>query len=204
MTTISIYFVSVLVNLGFFYVIEFGSKQKSKLYNFKINFIVTLFLHIFFSFFRMPKIKKIKNKENNLPKKMATKKQNKQIFNFDMKKILKERQAESEYWKRSEELDKEIKAVNILYDKEINQIKEQSSVSPKFGFIIFNGSKYNILFKNINDANITSLSQKFIKMSVEKNELVANIHYNNLVNANWSPALNASLSIYFFFFFNNY
>lgn len=204
MTTISIYFVSVLVNLGFFYVIEFGSKQKSKLYNFKINFIVTLFLHIFFSFFRMPKIKKIKNKENNLPKKMATKKQNKQIFNFDMKKILKERQAESEYWKRSEELDKEIKAVNILYDKEINQIKEQSSVSPKFGFIIFNGSKYNILFKNINDANITSLSQKFIKMSVEKNELVANIHYNNLVNANWSPALNASLSIYFIFFFNNY
>lgn len=132
---------------------------------------------------------------------MATKKQNKQVFNFDMKKILKERQAESEYWKRSEELDKEIKAVNILYDKEVNQIKEQSSVSPKFGFIIFNCSKYNILFKNINDANITSLSQKFIKMSVEKNELVANIHYNNLVNANWSPALSVSLPIYFIYIF---
>lgn len=149
----------------------------------------------------MPKIKKIKNenKENNSPlKKMSTNKQSKQAFSFDMKKILKERQAESEYWKRSEELDKEIKAVDILYDKEVNQIKEQSSVSPKFGYIIFNCSKYNVLFKNINDANITSLSQELIKMSVEKNELVANIHYNNLVNENWSPTLNVSLPIYIF------
>lgn len=150
----------------------------------------------------MPKIKKIKNEENIYPlKNMSNKNQCKQAFNFDVKKILKERQAESEYWKKSAELDKEIKAVDVLYDKEVNQIKEQSYslVSPKFGYIIFNRSKYNVFFKNINDANITSLSQKLIKMSVEKNELVANIHYNNLVNANWSPALNVSLTVYFIY-----
>lgn len=141
----------------------------------------------------MPKIKKkIGDEENKYPsKKNSINKYLKPVEKFDMKRILKERQEESEFWKRSAELGEEINAVNILFEKEIKKLKEVKSPPPKFGFVVFDHSKYDLLLKSKND-DTASHSQQLIKMSTEKNVFEIKKLFNNLDEANWMPSLDVS------------
>jgi len=135
----------------------------------------------------MPKIKKNVNDENKCPKKMTVNKKSKPVFKFDMKRILKERQAECEYWKKNAELDKEMKVVDDLFQKEVNNAIQQNDevVLPRVGYVIFDPSKFNMSFE---ENYITrSYSQQLLLMSIEENELESNIMFNNLMKSNWSP-----------------
>lgn len=121
---------------------------------------------------------------------MAGNKKYKSGFKFDMKRILKERQAEDEFLKKHADLDKEMKVVDDLFQEEVNNtIKQDDSFSlvlPKVGFVIFDRSKCNINFED--KFSTTGLySQQLLLMSIEKNEFEANIIFNNLINSNWSP-----------------
>jgi len=145
----------------------------------------------------MPRIKKNVNNENKCPNKLVVKKRIKPVFKFDMKKILKERQAEGEFWKRNAELDKEMKVVDELFQKEVTYTINQSDddlALPKFGYVIFDPSKFNVNFED-NSAKIGSYSQQLLLMSIEENELEANIIFNNLMKSNWSPLFEVCLTI---------
>ncbi|VVC34833.1 Hypothetical protein CINCED_3A013951 [Cinara cedri] len=114
-------------------------------------------------------------------------------FEFNIKKILKERQEESEFWKKNAELSEQIKIVDDLFDKVINQVdvKNIALPIPNLGYHIFDHSKYNILFNNNSDSGIiNSYSQRLLIMSIEKNQLQASIHFYHLMQANWTPVLN--------------
>jgi hypothetical protein len=138
----------------------------------------------------MPKIKKSVNDENKCPSKITVNKRNKSVFKFDMKRVLKERQVEGEFWKKHADLDKEMKVVDDLFQEEVNNtIKHNDKcpiVLPTVGYIIFNRSKYNMNFENKSDM-IESYSLQLLLMSIEKNELKATIIFNNLMKSNWSP-----------------
>jgi len=138
----------------------------------------------------MPKIKKSANDENKFPNKMARNKKYKSGFKFDMKRILKERQAESEFLKKHADLDKEMKVVNDLFREEVNNAIDHDDsfplVLPKVGYVIFDRSKCSINFED-NPSSIGFYSQQLLLMSVVKSELEANIIFNNLMTSNWSP-----------------
>ncbi|XP_025205348.1 uncharacterized protein LOC112601785 [Melanaphis sacchari] len=137
----------------------------------------------------MPKIKCV-NDENKCPNKMTINKKCKSVFQFDMKKILKKRQAEDDFWKKHADLDKEMKVVDDLFQKEVNNtikhIDKYTPTLPNVGYIIFDPSKYNLNFNDKFDIT-RSHSQQLLLMSIEKNELEANIIFNNLMKSNWSP-----------------
>jgi len=139
----------------------------------------------------MPKIKKSVNDENKCPNKMAGNKKYKSGFKFDMKRILKERQAEDEFLKKHADLDKEMKVVDDLFQEEVNNtIKHDDSfplVLPKVGYVIFDRSKCNINFEDKFSTTGSSYSQQLLLMSIEKSEFEANIIFNNLIKSDWSP-----------------
>jgi len=146
----------------------------------------------------MPKITKNVNDENSCPNKLTVQKRSKPVFKFDMKRILKERQAECEFWKKNAEIDKEMKVVDDLFQKEVNNIINQSDdklVLPKSGYVIFDPSKFNVNFEENSDITGSYYSQQLLLMSIEGNELEANIIFNNLMNSNWSPVFEVCLKI---------
>jgi len=149
----------------------------------------------------MPKIKKNVNDENKCPNKMVVNKRYKPVFKFDVKRILKERRDESEFWKKHAELDKEMKVIDDLFQEEVNHtIKhnddEYPLVLPKVGYVIFDHSKYNISFGDNYDIT-DPYSQQLLLMSIEGNELEANIIFNNLMKSNWSPVFKVCLNSIF-------
>jgi len=57
-------------------------------------------------------------------------------------------------------------------------------------------SNYNIPFADTSDSDLTKLClQRLQIMLIERNELGANIHFNHLMNANWSPVFGVCLKI---------
>lgn len=141
----------------------------------------------------MPKKRNDDNDENQCPlKKMrVTKKQTNVIFKFDIKNILKERQAESEYWKKNDELDKQIKIVDGLFQEQLEQTKlneDRHFEKQTLGYVVFNSSYYN---KNVNNYSYSDLTnnplQQLILISIEKNELKAITHFKRLMKSNWCP-----------------
>ncbi|XP_026818923.1 uncharacterized protein LOC113557546, partial [Rhopalosiphum maidis] len=111
-------------------------------------------------------------------------------FKFDIKKILKERRTEAKLLKQSAELDKEMTVIDALYQESVKQIFgfEDSDEVP---LELMNSdhvdhSNYNIPFKENADTDSLCL-QRLQIMSIEGNELKANIHFNRLMKANWSP-----------------
>jgi len=143
----------------------------------------------------MPNIKmSSENEENQYLLNNIGVNKRKKVFKFDIQKILKERQADNDFWKRSAEIDKHMEAVDILYQAEVNKPLFENvikSVPTKMGHVIFDHAKYNILFKNKQNIDIIqSFSHQLLLMSIEENELIANIHFINLMKADWSPSLN--------------
>lgn len=138
---------------------------------------------------------KNENDKKTVVKKAILKKQSKSDFKFDIKKIVKERQAEEEFWKKSDELDKKIKAIDILYQEPVNQTYD------KFKKIhVFDCSKYNITFEEDSDIRKSCLKRLSIMLN-ELNELRAITHFNFLMKASWSPVLDVrSNRIYFIYF----
>lgn len=138
----------------------------------------------------MSKNKNSVNDENKCPNKITGNKKYKSGFKFDMKRILKERQAEGEFLKKHADLDKEMKVVDNLFQEEVNNtINHDDSfplVLPKIGFVIFNRSKCNINFED-KFSTTGSYSQQLLLMSIEKSEFKASIIFNNLMKSNWSP-----------------
>lgn len=143
----------------------------------------------------MPKIKEKLNDENIYPLKPRLKKKKAVAYKFDINQILKDRIAKNKYWERSAELDKQIKVVDALFEKEVLEIadienkEKEYPVSLESGYVVFDSSKYNVMFKINEDSHTTKsyLLQLFL-MSIEENVLAANIHFINLMKANWSPA----------------
>lgn len=140
-----------------------------------------------------PKKKSIVDKENDenksILKTMELKKQRKlPVIKFDMARILKERQADVEYWKKSAELDEKMKIVDDLFKSEENM---RVSLIPNLEYVIFDQTKYNLFFKENPDYYKTQLHlQQLHSLSIEEDELEAKILFNHLMKANWSPVLN--------------
>lgn len=125
-------------------------------------------------------------------------------FKFSIKKIVKERKKYAELCiqrpavtttKINAEREKALDDMMKLEFKKIfeNDGNENSLVSPKYDFVI-DSSKYNIPFdKNSYPDTNTACLQRLLIVSIEQSELQINIHYNHLMNANWSPELNVSM-----------
>lgn len=134
----------------------------------------------------MPKIKEKKNNKIKTP----SKKQCKPKYVFDIKRIIKEREADVEYWRKCGELDKKLKDIDDLFKSEANK---NSLCLQNLGYVIFNCSKYNVFPKQIFNFDTTNLHlQQLFNLSIEENKLEAKILFNRLINVNWIPTLNVS------------
>lgn len=124
-------------------------------------------------------------------------------FNFDMKSILKERQAENLYWKKNAEIDEELKIIDELFQKEIQHTIDIdcSPVLPTLGYVIFDYSKYNNIKVNTN-SDTNSCSERFLSMSIEENELSALIHFHHLIEVDWLPEMDVCLFRFYFSYTN--
>jgi len=153
----------------------------------------------------MPKTKKetINDKKQCTSKKTVSKRQRKFVFKFDMKKILEERWDEgNKLLKQSAESDKEMIVNNDLsqlYQENVNQTIdfEDNNTLPleliNMDHVVSDHSNYNIPFNDNSNADSTELcTQRFKIMSLEENEVVAKIHFNHLIKANWSPEFDVS------------
>jgi len=130
------------------------------------------------------------------------------VYKFDIERILKERQKEkddaeknAEYYKEIKMIRDRIKAIDAKEAKEAeeekrNLIDKINAASIRSGLIVFDHSKYNLLFKINLNSDITNLySQQFLKLSIEENEFEANILLDHLIEANWSPVFKVDLVI---------
>lgn len=138
----------------------------------------------------MPKIKK----KQNASKKPFTKSK----YTFDMKRIIEERKADVEYFKKSAELDEKLKEVEALEEAR-NKI---STDIVKHGYVIFDHTKYNLYSKNNSDFDTTLQVQQFLKLSIEENEIEANILFTSLMKTNWSPVLNVCCTEFVLQYYN--
>lgn len=170
-------------------------------------------------YFRMPKKKNnenenpITNSKNISRKPNKIKKQKMQpntpVFKFDMSKILKERQADAVLREKNAEMDKQMKVVDDLFQKEINEINtikqdnKKTMFSQKLDYVIFDCSKYNINSNsNLNLTTTNFYLHQLLQMSIEQNKLEAHIIYNSLINENVSLVLDVCLNnIYFTLFY---
>lgn len=132
------------------------------------------------------------NKNNNNSRSAAkTKKPREKRFKFDVKKILKKRQAEKERLQAKKECesdDEQSKIIDELFQAEVNErIARENPIVQKPDRISFDCSKYNIPFND--DPNCTvseSCAKRFSIMSDEANEMMAYIHFSHLMKADWS------------------
>lgn len=127
------------------------------------------------------------------------KKLSKHTYTFNINRILKERKAEAELDKINDELDKRKEIVDGLFEAAIKSNNINESDATKTNSDVFDPSKYNIPFKE--DADFTkSCVQRLHILSIEGNELEANIHFNHLTKANWSLKFHVrSNNIYFIY-----
>ncbi|XP_060854125.1 uncharacterized protein LOC132931987 [Rhopalosiphum padi] len=142
----------------------------------------------------MPKTKNVSmnDKKQCTSKKIVSKRQRRSVFKFDIQKILKERRSEGKLLKQSAELDEEMKVIDDLYQEKVNQTIDFED-SDKLPLVLMNEdnvmidhSNYNIPLKENSDTDSLCL-QRLQIMSIEQNELKANIHFNHLMKAKWSP-----------------
>lgn len=147
-----------------------------------------------------------RNDENQNPsmkvksKSIKYKKQKNSVFKFDMNKILKQRQADAVLMEKNAEMDEQLKVIDDLFQKEINEINaipkiNKNTFLPKLDYVIFDYSKYNTYFKdNSNSISTKLFLQQLISMSIEQNELEAHITHNYLKQENWSLVLDVCLN----------
>lgn len=144
---------------------------------------------LFILFFRMPK------KNTNTSSKP---KKRKPVYKFDMKKILKERLAEKE---RNPAFYEKLRNINLVVPAEIKNTNVDEGL-PTLEHTIIDFSNYNIPFNDITDLKQSCL-QRLHVLSIEQNEIVANIHFNILMKANWSPVLKVRTKCLIFSFLSN-
>lgn len=138
------------------------------------------------------KKKPTKDKKPSIPKKNTPKKLKRPVFKFDIHEILKNRQLEGKLMEQTAKLEEEMKVVDKLYQEQLNETIdfEGNDILPLVS-IHFNPvdcCNYNIPFKDNSDSDLTKLCiQRLQIMLIEGNELEANIHFNHLMGANWSP-----------------
>jgi len=142
----------------------------------------------------MPKTKKktMKDKKLYTSKKNASKKLKKPVFKFDIHEILKNRQLEEKLMEQTAKFEEEMKVVDKLYQEQLNDfIDLEDNEKIPLVSVHFNRvdcCNYNIPFKDDSDSDLTKLCiQRLQIMLIEGNELEANIHFNHLLRANWSP-----------------
>lgn len=142
----------------------------------------------------MPKTKKktVKDKKSCSSKNTAPKQLKRPVFKFDINEILKNRQLEGMLLEQTAKLEEEMKVVDKLYQEQLNETSdpEDNDKLPLVS-IHFNPvdcCNYNIPFKENSNSDLTTLCiQRLQIMLIEGNELTANIHFNHLMSANWSP-----------------
>ncbi|XP_060878120.1 uncharacterized protein LOC132950616 [Metopolophium dirhodum] len=142
----------------------------------------------------MPKTKKktMKDKKLYTSKKNASKQPKKPVFKFDIHEILKNRQLEGKLMEQTAKFEEEMKVVDKLYQEQLNDIIDfegNDKLPPvSIHFNPVDCCNYNIPFKEDSDSDSTKLCiQRLQIMLIEGNELEANIHFNHLLRANWSP-----------------
>uniref|UniRef100_A0A2S2NAR2 Uncharacterized protein n=1 Tax=Schizaphis graminum TaxID=13262 RepID=A0A2S2NAR2_SCHGA len=146
---------------------------------------------------KMPKTKKVSmnDKKQCTSKKTVSKRQKRSVFKFDIEKILKERRSEGKLLKQSAELDEEMKVIDDLYQEKVNQtidFEDSDKLPPVLmneDHVVIDHSNYNIPLKENSDTDSLCI-QRLQIMSIEQNELEANIHFNHLMKAKWSPDFN--------------
>lgn len=134
-----------------------------------------------------PNIKK--NKKNKLKK-------YKTVYKFNMKQILKEREADK---KKKAEFDGELKTTIELPLVEINKTNIEEDIEQNWPISknVHNGINCNMPFNDDSDID-KSCFQRLHIISLEERELLARIHFNNLINTNWTPMFEVCF-IYFYY-----
>jgi len=147
----------------------------------------------------MPKTKKetMKDKKPCTSKKTATKKLKKPAFKFNINEIIKKRRLEGKLLEQTSKLgtklDEEMKVVDELYPEQLSPTTDLNEDNDKLPLVSTHFdpddfSNYNIPFKDDSDSDLSKLCiQRLYLMSIERNEIEANIHFNHLMKANWSP-----------------
>jgi len=142
----------------------------------------------------MPKTKKktTKDKKSYTSKKNASKQLKRPIYKFDIQEILKNRRLEGKLLEQTAKFEEEMKVVDKLYQEQLNEtIDFEGNEKLPLVSIHFNPvgcCNYNIPFNDNSDSDLTKLCiQRLQIMLIERNELEANIHFNHLMRANWSP-----------------
>jgi len=139
----------------------------------------------------MPKSKKgtIKEKKPSTSKK--TKRPKRPKFKFDIHEILRTRELEKKFLEQilgqtQEQTQEQTKEDEI---HQILDIEDNDKLPPKsIHFDPVDLSNYNIPFEDNSDSDLTKLCiQRLQIILIEGNELGANIHFNHLMKANWSP-----------------
>jgi len=142
----------------------------------------------------MPRKKKetLNDKKPCTSKKTASKQSKRPVFKFDIHEIVKRRKLEGKLLEQTAKHEEEMKVIDKLYQEQLSQTIDFEAndklplVSTHFDPVGF--SNYNIPFKENSDSDFKKLCvQRLHIMSIEGNELQANIHFNHLLRANWSP-----------------
>jgi hypothetical protein len=167
----------------------------------------------------MPKLKKIKvNEATGSKKKRGQKKIRKSRHKFNKRKIFKERKAlrllryqienkiaeEAKNSKKAETIEDKTIDEEIILEKvsdpviiDLNQDCSNSSLK-LIKIAIPDICKYKITLKiNVESIESESCLKRLLLMSVEENVILANVHFNYLMKANWSPALDVSIKCIF-------
>lgn len=118
-----------------------------------------------------------KNKKKNKLKKYKV------VYKFDIKQILKEREADK---KKTAEFDGELRITNELPLVKIANIEEDIEQNLPTSKNVHNGVNYNMPFNDDPDIGKSCLQRLHI-LSLEENEFKAHIHFNTLINTNWTP-----------------
>lgn len=88
--------------------------------------------------------------------------------------------------KKNADLMEQIKIIDVLFNKLINQVDNGDiALPPIMVYHIFDNCRYDLLFNNYSDSGPINLySHWLLVMSIEKNELKANICFNHLIKGN--------------------
>jgi len=130
-------------------------------------------------------------------------KRSKRIYKFDINRILKEREADAKLDEERDELDKQMKAIDDLFEAAVNSNNINQNALSNMSYTTFNLTMYNIPFKE--DPDLTkSCVQRLHILSIEGNELEAMIHFHHLTMVNWYPVFHVcSNNIFFLLPLNN-
>jgi len=145
--------------------------------------------------------KNAKNDKNIHSLKEDIRKKHKKCYKIDMDRFsISDKVIDDEFCKkRTSKNDFQLDNIDYFFQAEMDRMTytHENTVPLNLGYVIFDHTKYNLFFeKNLEHNAIGSHLYQLIMMSVQKNEFSANITYNFLMKADWSPTFKVSFTTF--------